>query len=167
MTIASGSAAGDQGHREAGDCRRKALDLLARRPHFSRELARKLERRGYGRGEVAELCAALAGEGLLDDAAYAVELATGSLSRKGYGPQRMRAALREKGVGDGPIEDAVAVAFPHGEAESARRQAERWLERRPFDRARLSRFLDRKGYSAETIRGVLEDAAASGTSDAL
>ena len=138
-------------------CYDKAVELLARRPHFRRELEHKLARRAFGAEEIEEACERLAGQGLLDDLECARQLAFSSLRRMGYGPLRVRAELRRKGAEEGVVDRVVAEEFGEGEFERAREVALTWLSRRELDRAKLARHLERKGYPADTIAKVLAD----------
>ena len=146
----------------ASSCFEKACDLLSRRSHFRAELQRKLGERGYEEAAVGAALARLEGLGYLDDAACARALATGPLSRRGYGPRRMRAELERRGAPTEEAAAAVAAAFSEGEEAAARRVAERWLSRRrpagPV-RTALARHLDRKGFSAGTVLELARELA--------
>ena len=141
----------------ASPCYLKALDLLARRSHFRRELARKLALREFPGEEIEETCERLTGEGLLDDLECARQFASGSLRRKGYGPLRVRAELGRKGAPEGVVDRVVEESFRQGLFELAKGLALSWLSRREPDRSRLARHLERKGYPAGTIARVLAD----------
>lgn len=143
----------------SGDCRRKALDLLARRPHFRRELADKLARRGFAAEEIDPVMDGLEDRGLIDDHRFALELAAGALRRKGFGPQRVRAELERRGV-EAEISASVArEMFPDSETEieQARAVAARWQPPGCRDRVGLGRHLRRKGYSQGVILQLLEE----------
>ena len=78
----------------------------------------------------------------------------GPLSRRGYGPLRMRAELERRGAPAEEAETAVAELFVEGEEEAARKAAERWLARRapgPGAQAALARHLNRKGFTTGTV----------------
>ncbi|MGB6641572.1 MAG: RecX family transcriptional regulator, partial [Thermoanaerobaculia bacterium] len=79
------------------DCYTKAQELLARRPHFRRELAVKLASRKFSPEEVETTLARLAEQGYLDDLEHAFDLARGPLQRKGFGPRRLRYELERRG----------------------------------------------------------------------
>jgi regulatory protein len=139
-------------------CRDKALSLLAQRPHFTAELVRKLQARGFAEPVIEQTLEYLEGHGWLDDRRFALEMAAGSLSRKGFGPRRMRAELERRGV-DGEIaEAAVASVFegPGDELEAARRALSR-RSRGHGGRAAAGRYLERRGFSTGVILTVLED----------
>ena len=144
--------------RSAESCRDKALRLLAQRPHFEAELLQKLSARGFGDEEILQTLANLEAQGYLDDRRHALEMAQGPLSRKGYGPRRMRAELERRGV-DGEIaENAVAAVY--GDLDAELKAARRALSKRskgPGDRASAGRYLERRGFSTGVILTVLDD----------
>jgi regulatory protein len=148
------SGSGNRGE-ESGGCFKKALDLLARRPHFQRELVAKLERRGFDELEIGETCRRLVQQGLLDELECARNLVNGRLRRQGYGPRRVRAVLMQRGARDEIIAQAVEEAFGGGEEPLLRATAEAWLRRNPWNRDKLARHLERKGFHTAAILGVL------------
>ncbi len=140
------------------DCYAKALELLARRPHFEQQLAAKLAARGFDGEEIADACGRLRELGYLDDERAAVELVTGALRRKGYGRRRVRRELERRGAPPAAVERALDALSPEEELELARQLAGRWRQRRAAGAAALARHLDRKGFSPPVIRRLLEEA---------
>ena len=142
-----------------GDCRDKAFDLVGRRPHFRRELQQKLLDRGFQSAEVDGVLGDLERLGVLDDLQHARDLAAGSLTRKGFGPRRVRFELKRRGVDDATVESVVEEAFadPEEELRRARETATRRGVAGQRDADRLARHLDRKGYSKAVILRVLGD----------
>lgn len=143
----------------AGDCYDKALQLLARRPHFRLELARKLLTRKFREDQVEQVLTRLEQQGLIDDDRQAIELTLGPLTRKGYGPRRMRAELERRGVSSELAVAAVTEAFPtpESELEAARLAAERLSRRSGTSTPRLARTLERRGFSTRVILQLLEE----------
>ncbi len=139
----------------SGDCYDKAVDLLARRPHFRRALERKLGARGFGSEEIEAACERLLAGGLLDDLECARGMVEGVWRRRGYGRLRMRAELERRGVESRVIETVLRESPIH-EIELAEETARRWLRGPGGDRKALARHLARKGYSGETVYAVLE-----------
>jgi len=92
-----GQARSARATRHAG-ARLVAGDLLSRRPWTTRDLAARLRRRGAPAAVAAEVVADLTARGYLDDAAFAHHWAAARAAR-GYGPARLRAELRQRGVG--------------------------------------------------------------------
>ena len=87
---------GEKPQRTAYD---KALGLLARREHSGRELSRKLGQGGYDRQDTAEAIGRLGEQGYQDDDRFASMLVRNRASH-GYGPARIRAELRNHGIGE-------------------------------------------------------------------
>ncbi len=139
------------------DIRARALNLLARREHSRLELARKLRQRGMAGADLEQVLNELAAARLLSDTRFAEEYAR-SRAGRGYGPVRIRAELRERGIDDAGIQAALAEL-----GEDWCRQAREARQRRfgaepPADlkeRARQSRFLQQRGFSPEQIRQAL------------
>jgi regulatory protein len=126
----------------------KAVDLLARRPHFRAELTSKLERRGFEPDEVDAALARLDELGYLDERGTAVRWVEGVVEQKSWGPRRVRAELRKRGVDGTEAEELIADAYPTGERPVAERAAERWRGR---EAEALGRHLARRGFSTGVI----------------
>ena len=142
-----------------GDCHDKALELVARRPHFRRELDQKLFRRGFSRDEIELTLEGLSRTGLVDDLGHARDLALGPMARKDFGPRRVRAELMRRGVAEEVAETVVSETFS-GPEEELRRGREAALKRTrtsAMDTSKLGRYLDRKGYSKTVILRILEE----------
>ena len=128
--------------------RRSALDLLARREHSYAEMLRKLRQRGAS-VDMAEIeLERLQENGLLSDERFC-EAYVRSRSQRGYGPQRLREELRQRGVSEALIERelssterdwpalaraAFAKRFPEGPASEIK------------ERARQQRFMHYRGF---------------------
>jgi regulatory protein len=146
-------------------CWNKALDLLARRSHFRRELEHKLAARGYPEDEVAETLQRLAERGWLDDRQTARRWLEDRLRRGPVGRRRLLAELGRKGVGDEVAAEALAEVLPDDDREAARESARAWTARRagggPRQAAALARHLERQGFSRRAILSVLEETGAT------
>ena len=144
---------------QASKCFEKALQLLARRPHFRRELIAKLEARGFPPEVVGSTVEKLDRRQLLDDRANARQMATGSLSRKGFGPRRMQAELRRRGVEEEIAAEVVREVYPDSESEMvmARKFASNRARRGRVDKEALARSLDRRGYSKAVVFRILSE----------
>jgi regulatory protein len=105
----------------------------------------------------------LTARGYLDDAAFARQWVA-TRSTRGYGPARLRAELRARGVAP-PLIDAALAARDDAaerELEEARAVARRRrpaLERAGRERAaaRLRDHLRRRGYGAATVARVVRE----------
>ena len=126
-----------------------ALAALAQKERSVAELGQWLRGRGVGGDEVEEVVDHLVAIGTLDDERFAVRFAEDKRELSGWGSERIRAALLNRGIGTADVEAALAG----GDDELAR--AERLLGERGMDvgddrgRARALGLLMRRGYEAE------------------
>lgn len=138
------------------DLHERALRLLAVRPRSRRELEVRLRRAGFEPDEVDEELVRLEIVGLLDDEAFARELAEHHVASRRSGRRAIVGALAAKGVARQVIEEAVAGLAENEDEralELARERASR-LAGMPPDKAfgRLSSLLMRRGYDPQTAR---------------
>jgi regulatory protein len=149
-----------------------ALKLLARRDHFRAELREKLCRKDFERAEIETALERLDELGLLDDEALAVRFVEFRSVDRGWGPRRLVAELRRRGV-DAGLADRVAViddethdrALATAVRRVERRAKQGWW-RLPERRARLVQSLVGRGFSTDTAhRAIAELAAERETTD--
>jgi regulatory protein len=141
---------------EARDCRERAIGLLARREHSLLELRHKLRSRDCDESDIDELLGQLEQEGLQSDERFA-EAYVYSRRQRGFGPMRIQAELRERGVSDQLIGQFVQFGERHW-LEEARQQWQKRFGTKAEDykeRARQARFLQGRGFSSDMIRQVL------------
>ncbi len=143
--------------RPAPTCYDKAVELLARRPHFELELARKLGARGYPREAVEETFARLRRLGYIDDRKTAAAFVSQRLGHGGLGRARLLSELKERGVTHEMALDVVDAALPGDDIDVAREVARRWRSRGGSDPRALARHLARKGFSSASIARLLDD----------
>jgi regulatory protein len=128
---------------------RLALQALVQKERSVAELGQWLRGRGVGEGEVEDVIDHLVTIETLDDARFAERFAADKRELSGWGSERIRAALLERGIAEADIDAALAG----GDDELAR--AERLLSERGLDlsdergRARALGLLARRGYEAE------------------
>ncbi len=154
---------------DAAAARLTAADLLSRRAWTRRELTRRLERRGAPASVASEVVADLAGRGDVDDAAFARQWVEVRAAR-GYGPARLRAELRARGVAPSLIDAALPAVTREAQLARARAVARRRLpalRRRDPVRAaaRLRDFLRRRGYPASVVVRVLRESTGLSVED--
>ncbi|HEX8639635.1 MAG TPA: RecX family transcriptional regulator [Allosphingosinicella sp.] len=130
------------------------------RARLCRYLERKLKDRGWADTDdpsIDDVAARMVQLGYVDDAAFA-SARSAELSRRGYGPRRVREALRAAGIAD---EDALAAATEaQGEAWAAALRLARRRSIGPFaaaepdrrDRERALGVLLRAGHSMDVAR---------------
>ncbi|MDQ1363882.1 MAG: regulatory protein [Pseudomonadota bacterium] len=95
MPIATGS--GKKESVTARSAKDVAMGLLARREHSASELKRKLQQKGCAADEIVSGLSQLQADGALSDRRF-TEAYVHMRKNKGYGPVRIMAELREKGV---------------------------------------------------------------------
>jgi regulatory protein len=149
--------AADPAGPNAADCKRRALDLLARREHSRLELERKLAARGFAVDTIAVALDDLERSGALAGDRFA-ESFIRSRASKGQGPVRVRAELAARGV------DATQAAASLAEAgidwaeiaDAVRRKRFGAEVPRDFkERARQARFLEYRGFGRAEIERAL------------
>lgn len=142
--------------RPRGSAHGAAVRLLQRRDHGRGELKRKLRMRGFSDDEIEQALESLNGQGLMDDASYALAFAKESLASC-RGPKWISAKLRSRGV----FAKALGITL---EDETASLRA--LLKKRrvtaaaltdPKERARIMRFVMGRGYGSAAIGRVLCD----------
>jgi regulatory protein len=137
--------------------RTAALALLAGRDFGRAELAGRLAARGYPGEVIATVVEALVAERLLSEERFAGQFVRQHAAR-GRGPVRIRLELRERGVAETDIEQALDASAEDWTAIARETRRRRFGVAGPADwheRARQSRFLQYRGFSAEQIRAAL------------
>lgn len=137
--------------------RRAAMDLLARREHGRVELMRKLRKRGAPEELIEAALQRLAEEGLLSEARY-LESFVAYKARAGYGPQRIREELGQRGLARGDIDQALRDSGIDWFEQLRETWQRKFAGRLPIDareRAQQGRFLAYRGYSLEMIGRLL------------
>jgi regulatory protein len=137
-----------------------ALRRLAVRARSRKELAQDLARRDVPPEAAAQVLDRLAEVGLIDDAAFASQWVESRGSRSGA--SRLKQELRQKGVADEHIADAVGGRDDDADLMAARALAQRKVPTMGrLDRAvrerRLGALLARRGFSTAAIRRVLSE----------
>ena len=133
-----------------------ALHFLGSRPRSEREIRNRLARGEYDPQVADHVVERLRRIQLVDDAAFAAYWVEQRATHKPRGARLLKQELRQKGVS----QDVVTEALPVDDEDGAHRAAERKAvslrahDERTF-KQRLSGFLQRRGYGYETIRGVV------------
>jgi regulatory protein len=137
--------------------RATALGLLSRREHSARELQRKLRARGYSPDDIEALLQALKSERLLSDGRFAEEFVRQRVDR-GYGPLRIIAELRERGIDEAGAREALKAFEGDWAGRAERQRAKKFGRAKPVEyreRMRQARFLGQRGYPAEVVMGLV------------
>jgi regulatory protein len=133
-----------------------ALRYLGRREHSVAELESKLRQRGVEPGTLEEVMASLLEHDLVSDERYA-EAWVRMRVQKGFGPARIRAELRRKGVSDALVAQSLEP-FEGAWYDEALRWAER-KHRGELDekaRARLYRGGTNRGFTHDQVMRAID-----------
>jgi regulatory protein len=161
----------------ASVARKIALDLLTAAPRTRAQLSDAMARRGVAEDVAAEVLDRFTEVGLIDDAAYAQAWVASRQRTRGLAPRALAGELRQRGVAEPLIAEAVNAVDGEEIAATARtlvRRKVRTMAGLPRDvkLRRLSGLLARKGYpsdvSIRVVRDVLaeqSDADADSTDD--
>ena len=161
--IREGEELGEESFREIMEellpnrAKKKALHLLERMDRTETQLRQKLTELRYPKEIVEEAVSYVKSFHYIDDVRYARQYIESRRERESI--RQMRMALLQKGIA-GEILDGV---LQDTEPPDEEKQIRRWMEKRQYDpeaadekeRARMYRFLLRKGYSCENIRNLL------------
>lgn len=141
----------------APEIERLALRLLAMREHSRLELMRKIRARGFLADDAEGVLDRLERQGALDESRLA-ERYVAERAEKGFGPNRIRAELREKGVAEALVERQLSLmddAWPDCLARAHERRFRAGLPTDRSEYAKQARFLEQRGFSADAIRRFL------------
>jgi len=132
--------------------------MLARREHSGAELRMKLAAKGFPPDLIADALSGLDREGWLSDERF-VEVFVRVRRERGFGPLRIRAELRERGVAD----ELIAVHLDESDPLWLQHLERAWTKRRGMrrsmnfaERARHMRFFQSRGFTNEQIRAVIK-----------
>lgn len=131
----------------------RAIAYLARREHSSSELRLKLVKVGFESTDIDDVLKKLAENNLQSDSRFA-ENYLRYRSNRGYGFQRIRQELKEKGVSTDIISEALEQAEIDWFTLAIEVRCKRFGENIPDDykdRAKQQRFLQYRGFSHEQI----------------
>jgi regulatory protein len=139
-----------------------AIRLLSRREYGRRELEVRLLAKGFTAGEVDELLPQLEQQGLLSDQRF-VDSYVRSRGNRGYGPRRIEAELREKGINEALSGERIAAGPSEEErdwvAHAAAVRCKKFGAKLPSDfveRAKQMRYLEYRGFTHDQIRAVFK-----------
>ncbi len=141
----------------------KALDLLSRRPHSSRELKTKLIKKGFDPVQIDSVIRELKEKRYLNDFEFAKLLAEEKIGKKKKGLNLVKKALIEKGI-DRNIIDEILNSYANNEIlyENALISAGKKIASLDYKnltenelKNKVRRFLNSRGYDRDTIEKVI------------
>ncbi|QBJ79042.1 MULTISPECIES: recombination regulator RecX [Aquitalea] len=131
----------------------RAVDLLSRREYTRRELERRLAPFAESPEQLATLLDELAERNWQSDSRFARQFA--DIKGQKYGTRRLQQEMRQRGVAQEDIADALAE---RDDLALARRQWEKKfgsVATTPQERAKQMRFLAARGFGMGVIRQVM------------
>jgi regulatory protein len=138
-----------------------ALGAVDRKERTAHELALWLKDRGFGMDEIEAVLGRLVETEVLDDERFARRYAEDKRELSGWGPERIREALLERGV---PIDTVEEVLATESQGDQLDRAREILIRRaRPLqdnaDRQRALDYLARRGYDYEVAYEAVRTAS--------
>ncbi len=142
-----------------------ALRYLGYRDRSCQEMKAYLTRKEFSPPVIRQVIDRLEENGYLDDARFAERFAAARLEQRRLGKKRLRHELLNKGIAgsladrvlDGLFEDVEEQALARASGLK-KMQGWRGLETGKV-RRRLARFLQRQGYSSDTVYRTVEELA--------
>ena len=140
--------------------RQAALNLLSYRSRSANEVRRRLLLKGYAEDVVDEALLALSQVDLINDERFSRDWVAGRLEQKPMGKVRIAWELRQKGVAQDLVEQAVETVDSETEYELALGLIQRKIRHSGSgvshdERRRLAQFLRRRGFSWDVTNRVL------------
>lgn len=135
--------------------RQRALEYLSKREYSSTELAQKLKSYADEADDIPALIADFKMRGWLSDARYAEQMVHARQAK--FGATRVAHELREKGLDDALISEAIA-GLQDNEVERASEVWRKKFKAAPTTReewAKQARFLQSRGFTFEVIKQIL------------
>lgn len=132
----------------------KALDHLSHSMKTEASLRAYLKKKGYVEAVIDSVMEKLSSYGFVDDQEYAKRYA--SSASKGKGKKLIALELRQKGVGEEEIGEALSSLT--GETETAKALLEKYMRGKERNRETLSKafqYLLRRGFDYETAKEAL------------
>ena len=140
--------------------RQRALEYLAKREYSYMELGQKLKAYADEDDDIPTLLEDFKSRGWLSDARFTEQIVHARQSK--FGSAKIAHELREKGVADELIADAVGQVMDH-ELENATEVWRKKFKANPKSReewAKQARFMQSRGFGFDMIKKVLNAAEA-------
>jgi len=136
-----------------------AQAILARRDHSEAEIRAKLKRKKFAPAQIDTTINKLTKLGLINDQSFTATYINSTLNYKAVGPKWLAYKLKQKGIAQTIIDQAIADIFTdQKEHELAQQAADSWRRTHPRhtgDRQRLTRHLISRGFSYQTVNSYL------------
>jgi regulatory protein len=135
-----------------------ALNLLARREHSQVELRAKLIAKGYDANDISTVLQGLVNEKAQSDERFA-ESYMHMRANRGYGPLRIRAELRERGINNEIIDKIITFDDQLWTDNAQKIWHKKFGGKIPTsfqERTKQMKFLQYKGFDIEQIKLILK-----------
>ncbi|HRI48158.1 MAG TPA: regulatory protein RecX, partial [Ignavibacteriaceae bacterium] len=139
--------------------RKKAIDLIARRPHSAFELKIKLMNRKYDKDLIDSIIKDLTQKNILNDREFAIQYSAERTSLRKIGKQKIKSELIKKGIPNSIIEEVLENIDYADDYENAVKLAEKKyksLHNRKIPPEKIKNkiisFLLSKGYDYEIAK---------------
>ncbi len=141
--------------------RSRLENLCARSEHCAADVYRKALKALEGDAEAAAaLVAGLVADGYVDDLRYATAFARDKAALTGWGPVKIRFALRAKGLPEETVSAALAALEPERAEEKLRKLVAakaRTLEGDPQRRLKLLKYALGRGYDYDSVEKIVRE----------
>ncbi|MEX0685874.1 MAG: regulatory protein RecX [Balneolales bacterium] len=144
--------------------RERCFMWLARRAHSRKELKQKALLKQFPKDIIEDVIIEFDNKGYLNDPAFAILFASDKSKLYGWGPQKIRSALYQKGLQKQYIEEALNKAVTPEDVKSnlykeVKKAKKRFLriEDSLKRKNKLVGFLNRKGYNLDLILTEMEN----------
>ncbi|MDE2996058.1 MAG: RecX family transcriptional regulator [Bacteroidota bacterium] len=142
---------------------KRCLDYLAYRPRTGSEIRIRLRDLAVPEDIAGRIYARLADLGYLDDERFARQFAASRLRSKGFGPRRLEAELRRKGIDASTARAAIEEVCSPDDVESQLKEQLEKAQKKyrkeadgPTKTRKIMAFLARRGFSPGAIREALD-----------
>ena len=136
----------------------KALDILSRREHSTKELVIKLEKKFTSNTDILLTVSKLKKNNLLNDIRF-TESYVAARKRKGFGPKKIEFELISKGIKDSDI--SYVLSEETGWCELAKKAFNKKFKNGPSNeinqKLRQKNFLKNRGFTFQEIESVFSD----------
>lgn len=149
-----------QGQDEIEKAFQRVVHFLSFRPRSQSEVERNLRKHAIPDEIIAKVIERLVAAGLLNDAEFARRWAENRSEFRPRGARALRVELRQKGVSDTSIEEALHGLDEESLARQAAARKARLLAKLewPEFRNKLSAYLSRRGFAFDVINQVCREA---------
>lgn len=136
-----------------------AVSFLARREYGEQELRQRLLRKGFPAQDIETAIQSLRQRGAQSDQRYAESYCRSRLE-KGFGPLRIAAELKQKGVADALVEQTLEehrADWEHQMRRVFRKHFGRVAVTDIKERAKQWRYLQYRGFNVDQIRELFDE----------